>query len=57
VLVSHDPLAAAYADAVYGLHDGTLSAHELDPAFAHLSAAGRSQLAAAGQPRLATAGD
>jgi putative ABC transport system ATP-binding protein len=57
VLVSHDPMAAAYADAVYGLHDGTLSAHEIDPAFAQLSAAGRSQLAAAGDSRLATAGD
>jgi putative ABC transport system ATP-binding protein len=57
VLVSHDPMAAAYADAVYGLHDGTLSAHEFDPAFAQLSAAGRTQLAAAGDSRLATAGD
>jgi putative ABC transport system ATP-binding protein len=57
VLVSHDPMAAAYADAVYGLHDGTLSAHELDPAFAQLSAAGHSQLAAARDSRLATAGD
>jgi putative ABC transport system ATP-binding protein len=57
VLVSHDPMAAAYADAVYGLHDGTLSAHEIDPAFAQLSAAGHSQLAAAGDSRLATAGD
>jgi putative ABC transport system ATP-binding protein len=57
VLVSHDPMAAAYADAVYGLHDGTLSAHEIDPAFAQLSAAGHSQLAGAGDSRLATAGD
>ena len=35
VLVSHDPLAADYADRVYGLRDGKLSAHEVDPAYAH----------------------
>jgi putative ABC transport system ATP-binding protein len=44
LLVSHDPMAAAYADDVYVLHDGTLSAHELDPAFAQLSSAGHSRL-------------
>jgi putative ABC transport system ATP-binding protein len=32
VLVSHDPLAATYADRVFNLRDGKLSAHELDPA-------------------------
>jgi putative ABC transport system ATP-binding protein len=40
VLVSHDPLAADYADRVYGLRDGKLSAHEVDPAYAPLTAAG-----------------
>jgi putative ABC transport system ATP-binding protein len=40
VLVSHDPLAADYADRVYGLRDGKLSAHEVDPAYAPLAAAG-----------------
>jgi putative ABC transport system ATP-binding protein len=40
VLVSHDPLAANYADRVYGLRDGKLSAYEVDPAAAPLVAAG-----------------
>jgi putative ABC transport system ATP-binding protein len=48
VLVSHDPMAAVFADEVYGLHDGTLSAHEIDPAFAQPRAAGHAQLTAAG---------
>jgi putative ABC transport system ATP-binding protein len=48
VLVSHDPIAATYADEVFGLCDGTLSPYEMDPAYAQLSAAGRSQLTAAG---------
>jgi putative ABC transport system ATP-binding protein len=39
VLVSHDPLAALYADRVYGLRDGKLSAHGVDPADAPLTAA------------------
>jgi putative ABC transport system ATP-binding protein len=57
VLVSHDPMAAAYADEVYGLHDGTLSARELDPAFAQLGAVCHSQPAGACNSQLATAGD
>ncbi len=32
VLVSHDPMAAQYADRVLGLSDGKLSEHEIDPA-------------------------
>jgi putative ABC transport system ATP-binding protein len=40
VLVSHDPLAAHYADRVYGLRDGKLSAYEVDPAYAPLTIAG-----------------
>jgi putative ABC transport system ATP-binding protein len=39
VLVSHDPLAADYADRVYGLRDGKLSVHEVDSADAPLTAA------------------
>jgi putative ABC transport system ATP-binding protein len=31
VLVSHDPMAARYADRVYSLRDGRLSDHEPDP--------------------------
>jgi putative ABC transport system ATP-binding protein len=31
VIVSHDPVAAEYADRVLVLRDGTLSSHELDP--------------------------
>ncbi|HEX4837710.1 MAG TPA: ABC transporter ATP-binding protein [Solirubrobacteraceae bacterium] len=33
VLVSHDPMAAYYADRVYGLRDGRLSDYEADPAY------------------------
>jgi putative ABC transport system ATP-binding protein len=40
VLVSHDPMAAVYADEVFALHDGTLCPHEIQPPFAQLSAAG-----------------
>ncbi len=38
VLVSHDPLAARYADRVLALRDGRLSAYEVDPAYAQLTA-------------------
>src|ERR1700733_7786073 len=38
VLVSHDPQAAAYADRVYALRDGKLSAYEVDPTYAQLTA-------------------
>jgi putative ABC transport system ATP-binding protein len=38
VLVSHDPLAARYADRVFALRDGRLSAYEVDPAYAQLTA-------------------
>jgi putative ABC transport system ATP-binding protein len=41
VLVSHDPMAAVYADQVFGLRDGRLSAYEVDPAYAQLSVGGR----------------
>jgi putative ABC transport system ATP-binding protein len=41
VLVSHDPLAAVYADRVFGLRDGRLSAYEVDPAYAQLTAGTR----------------
>jgi putative ABC transport system ATP-binding protein len=34
VLVSHDPLAAHYADRVFALQDGRLSGHETDRAYA-----------------------
>ncbi len=37
VLVSHDPVAARYADRVYALRDGRLSAYEPDPAYAALA--------------------
>ncbi len=40
VLVSHDPIAAVYADEVLALRDGTLSPYELDPAHTQLTAAG-----------------
>jgi putative ABC transport system ATP-binding protein len=38
VLVSHDPLAADYADRVFSLRDGKLSVQEVDPAHAPLTA-------------------
>jgi ABC-type sulfate/molybdate transport systems ATPase subunit len=38
VLVSHDPMAAVYADRVFSLRDGKLSVHEVDPAHAPLPA-------------------
>jgi putative ABC transport system ATP-binding protein len=38
VLVSHDPMAATYADQVFGLRDGMLTRYEVDPAHAQLSA-------------------
>jgi putative ABC transport system ATP-binding protein len=41
VLVSHDPLAALYADQVFGLCDGRLSDYETDPAYAQLTAGSR----------------
>jgi putative ABC transport system ATP-binding protein len=41
VLVSHDPMAAFYADRVFGLRDGKLAAHEVDPVHAQLSAGSR----------------
>jgi putative ABC transport system ATP-binding protein len=41
VLVSHDPMAALYADQVFGLLDGKLSPHELDPLYAPLAAGRR----------------
>jgi putative ABC transport system ATP-binding protein len=41
VLVSHDPMAALYADQVFGLLDGKLSSHERDPLYAPLGAGGR----------------
>jgi putative ABC transport system ATP-binding protein len=34
VLVSHDPMAAHYADRVFALHDGRLSDYETDRAYA-----------------------
>jgi putative ABC transport system ATP-binding protein len=40
VLVSHDPMAAVYADQVFGLRDGRLSAYELDPVYAQLTTCG-----------------
>jgi putative ABC transport system ATP-binding protein len=38
VLVSHDPLAAHYADRAFRLCDGKLSSYEMEPAYAQLSA-------------------
>jgi putative ABC transport system ATP-binding protein len=40
VLVSHDPLAARYADRVLALRDGKLSAYEAEPAQAQVAAGG-----------------
>ena len=40
VLVSHDPLAARYADRVFALHDGRLSDYETDRTYASLAGAG-----------------
>jgi putative ABC transport system ATP-binding protein len=37
VLVSHDPMAAVYADQVFSLSDGKLSEHGIDPAPTRLS--------------------
>jgi putative ABC transport system ATP-binding protein len=37
VLVSHDPVAARYADRVYALSDGRLAAYEPDTAYAALA--------------------
>ncbi len=42
VLVSHDPMAALYADRVFGLRDGKLSDYETDPAYVHSPAIGLS---------------
>jgi putative ABC transport system ATP-binding protein len=38
VLVTHDPLAASYADRVHALRDGRLVDHEPDGVFAHAGA-------------------
>ncbi len=57
VLVSHDPMAAVYADEVFHLRDGILSPYEIDRAHAQLGAARDSQLAAAGDSQLAAASD
>jgi putative ABC transport system ATP-binding protein len=38
VLVSHDPMAADYADRVYGLRDGKLADHDAYPAYARPAA-------------------
>jgi putative ABC transport system ATP-binding protein len=38
ILVSHDPMAALYADRVFGLHDGRLSEYEPDPRYPRLTA-------------------
>ena len=40
VLVSHDPMAAHYADRVFALHDGRLSAYETDLAYATTAGGG-----------------
>jgi putative ABC transport system ATP-binding protein len=40
VLVSHDPMAAHYADRVFALHDGRLSTYETDRAYAATAATG-----------------
>jgi putative ABC transport system ATP-binding protein len=40
VLVSHDPMAAAYADRDFALRDGTLCAREVDLAYAPVTADG-----------------
>jgi putative ABC transport system ATP-binding protein len=41
VLVSHDPMAGLYADNVYALRDGQLTAYEADPVYAQLTASSR----------------
>jgi putative ABC transport system ATP-binding protein len=41
VLVSHDPMAAAYADRVFNLRDGKLSVHEIEPVDAQLTVGSR----------------
>jgi putative ABC transport system ATP-binding protein len=38
ILVSHDPMAAIYADRVFGLRDGRLSKYEADPKYSRLTA-------------------
>jgi putative ABC transport system ATP-binding protein len=38
ILVSHDPMAAIYADRVFGLRDGRLAEYEADPKYARLTA-------------------
>jgi putative ABC transport system ATP-binding protein len=40
VLVSHDPMAALYADRVYALRDGKLSDYEIDAAYAQAAQGG-----------------
>jgi putative ABC transport system ATP-binding protein len=40
VLVSHDPMAAHYADRVFALHDGRLSTYETDRAYVATAATG-----------------
>lgn len=41
VLVSHDPMAAFYADRVFGLRDGKLAPYEVDAGHAQLTAGSR----------------
>jgi putative ABC transport system ATP-binding protein len=50
VLVSHDPMAAHYADRALGLRDGRLVAHEADLAYARPPAAERAGSVASGRP-------
>jgi ABC-type cobalamin/Fe3+-siderophores transport system ATPase subunit len=42
VLVSHDPMAARYADRAFGLRDGKLIEHEIDRMDAPAGAGARS---------------